>query len=107
MIKSKKRIYLWYKVRELRQQFLSLSQISRELGLNRATVRRYLEINEDEFHKRIEQGRNLPKKLSKYLDYIKGELQRQPFLSAAPLAAALLCLAAARLHRVALLITDI
>lgn len=83
MIKTKKRIYMWYKVRELRQQNLSLSQISRELGLNRATVRRYLEIKEDEFHKKIEQGRNLPKKLSKYLDYIKGELQRQPFLSAA------------------------
>jgi transposase len=83
MIKTKKKIYMWYKVKELRQQNLSKSQISRELGLNRATVRRYLVINEDEFHKTIEQGRNLPKKLSKYLDYIKGELQRQPFLSAA------------------------
>lgn len=74
---------MWYKVRELRGQGLSKSRISQHLGLDRATVRKYIEIREDEFHKRIEQGRNLPKKLSQYMDYVKAELDGQPYLSAA------------------------
>lgn len=74
---------MWYKVRELAIKGISKSRISKELGLDRATVRKYIEIEEKEFHARIEQGRNLPKKLSDYLCYVKGELQRQPYLSAA------------------------
>lgn len=74
---------MWYKVRELKDLGLSKSRISRVLGCDRATVRKYLEMDEDEFHKRIEQGRNLPKKLSDYLGYVKGELGSKPYLSAA------------------------
>ncbi|MBU3929063.1 MAG: IS21 family transposase [Bacteroidetes bacterium] len=79
----KKKIYMWYKVKELKQKGLNKSQISRELGLNRKTVRKYLLINEDTFHKQIEQGRNLPMKLGYYLSYVRKELQAQPYLSAA------------------------
>jgi len=74
---------MWYKVRELRDLGLSKSRISRDLGIDRSTVRKYLLISEDDFHDRIGRGRNLPKKLSDYLGYVKGELQRQPYLSAA------------------------
>jgi transposase len=74
---------MWYKVRELGGQGLSKSRISRELGLDRGTVRKYLEMEEDEFHKQISQGRTLPKKLSRYLGYVRKELERQPYLSAA------------------------
>ena len=74
---------MWYKVRELGRQGLNKSQISLKLGLDRSTVRKYLEISEDQYQVRIVQGRNLPKKLSKYLDYVRKELQTHPFLSAA------------------------
>lgn len=74
---------MWYKVRALANDGISKSRISRELGLDRATVRKYIEMDEDEFHKLIEQGRNLPRKLSEYLCYVKEELQAQPYLSAA------------------------
>ena len=74
---------MWYKVRELRGQGLSKSRISRELELDRGTVRKYIEMGEQEFNKRIEQGRNLPRKLWVYFDYVRKELERQPFLSAA------------------------
>lgn len=75
--------FMWYKVRELGRQHLSKSRISRELGLNRGTVSKYLAMSEDEFQKIIETGRNLPKKLHEYLEYVKGELQQHPYLSAA------------------------
>jgi len=83
MITKKKRIYMWYKVKELKGDGLNNSQISRELGLDRSTVSKYLSIGEDEYHNRIEQGRNLPRKLSDYLGYVKNELSLKPYLSAA------------------------
>ncbi len=79
----KERKLMWYKVNELRQQNLSKSRISRELGLDRGTVRKYLEMSEDDFQRLIEGGRPLPKKLNEYLDYVKGELQLHPYLSSA------------------------
>jgi hypothetical protein len=80
---TKERIYMWYKVKELGHQNLSKSRVSRELGLDRGTVRKYIEMSEDDFEKLIAGGRHLPKKLNEYLDYVKGELQHHPYLSAA------------------------
>jgi transposase len=74
---------MWYKVKELREGKLSKSQISRELGVDRATVRKYLEMGEDEFHLMLKRGRNLPLKLAGYLDYVRKELEVIPDLSAA------------------------
>lgn len=77
----KERNFMWYKVKELGHQNLSKSRISRELGLDRATVRKYLGMSEDDFQRLISGGRHLPKKLNDYLDYVKGELQQHPYLS--------------------------
>ncbi len=74
---------MWYKVRELKSKGFNKSQISKELGLDRSTVRKYLSKNEQEFHIWIEQGRNLPKKLQAYYGYVKDLLETYQFLSAA------------------------
>lgn len=74
---------MWYKVKELKQKGLNKSQISKELSLSRKTVRKYLLINEDAFHKHIQQDRNLPMKLGYYLGYVRKELEAHPYLSAA------------------------
>lgn len=74
---------MWYKVKELREKQFNNSQISRELGIDRNTVRKYLQLGEAEFLRLIEQGRKLPLKLDVYLSFVKRELERQPYLSAA------------------------
>ena len=74
---------MWYKVKELKNQGLNKSQISRETGLDRATIRKYLKQTETEFHKWISDSRNLPLKLAKYMPFVKTELQNYPDLSAA------------------------
>ena len=76
---------MWYKVQELTEEGLNKSQISRETALDRATVRKYQQISEDEFHNWIKQKNNLPRKLIKYHDYVKKILQKAPYLSAAQL----------------------
>jgi transposase len=83
MKKTKERIYMWYKVKELRGQGLSKSRISRDLGLDRGTVGKYLKISEDEFQDKVLSGRRMPKKLQSYLDYVKQELEQHSYLSAA------------------------
>jgi len=74
---------MWYKVQELTEEGLNKSQISRETTLDRATVRKYQQISEDDFHSRIKQKKNLPKKLIKYHDYVKKILEKAPYLYAA------------------------
>ena len=46
---------MWYKVNELKSKGLNKSQISKELGIDRATVRKYISMNESEFYQWIEQ----------------------------------------------------
>ena len=48
--KRKIKMLMWYKVQELTCQGLNKSQISRETGLDRATVRRYQQMEEEVFH---------------------------------------------------------
>ena len=83
MKKTLKKVYMWYKIKELSSKGLNKSQISRELELDRGTVRRYLNMTEDSFHKWLEQPRHLPKKLTSYYHYVKTILERHPYLSAA------------------------
>jgi len=73
---------MWHKVKELWSKGLNKSQISREVGIHRKTVRHYLEMDEEEFYKRIEKGKNLPPKLQAYYDFVKEQLENHPYLSA-------------------------
>jgi len=81
--KHLKKAFMWYKVKELDNKGFNKSQISRELGLDRSTVRKYMNKDEEEFHRWIESGRHLPKKLQLYYEYVKDLLESYPFLSAA------------------------
>ncbi len=78
-----KKINMWYQVQTLNSQGLNKSQIRRETGLDRATIRKYLSMSEEEFHNWISNPRKLPRKLSKYVGFIKQELENYPDLSAA------------------------
>lgn len=83
MKNSKERIIMFYKVKEMDSKGLSKSRISRELQIDRGTVRKYLALSEDAFYAMVEKGRCLPRKLNAYLGYVKSELQQHPYLSAA------------------------
>lgn len=74
---------MWYEVKKLAKRGLNKSQISRETNLDRATVRKYLLMSEAEFHQSISNPRNIPLKLSSYMKFVKEELTKAPYLSAA------------------------
>lgn len=82
MVKNKK-VFMWYKVNELWKKGLNKSQIRRELGLDRSTIRKYLSMGEQEFLEWINAPRRLPKKLSPYYGFIKELLLSSPYLSSA------------------------
>jgi hypothetical protein len=82
-MKAKNKNYMWYKVKELSDKGLNKSQIAYQAGLDRSTVRKYLTMDEQEFHTWINNPKHLPLKLSPYLKFIKTELTNFPFLSAA------------------------
>lgn len=77
------RTVMWHKVNELNSKKLSKSQTSRQLGIDRATVRKYLNIDESTFYQWISQPRHLPKKLQEYYYFIKNLLEECQDLSAA------------------------
>jgi transposase len=79
---NNKKVIMWYKVKELNSKGLNKSQISRELGIDRATVRKYISLSESEFYQWIEQSRCLPHKLQYYYQFIKNLLEQHPYLSA-------------------------
>jgi len=82
MTTKKKRI-MWYEVQELHRKGYNNSQISRQTGLDRATVRKYLQMSEQEFHQWVSQRRRMPLKLSRYIAFVRKELEGYPGLSAA------------------------
>ena len=80
---QKRKIIMWYQVQELTRQGLNKTQIHQETGLDRATVRKYQKMEEDEFHQWIKQAVNLPKKLAGYRKFVKELLSQKPYLSSA------------------------
>jgi len=74
---------MWYKVKELFESGLNISQIHVETGLDRGTVRKYRSLSEKGFHDWISRSRNLPKKLAQYYSFVKESLELQPYLSSA------------------------
>ena len=81
-MRTKKRLYMWYEVQKLTKSGLNKSQIKRETGLDRATIRRYQKISEDDFHKWVKEKKRMPRKLQFYHDYVRRELSLKPYLSA-------------------------
>ena len=78
-----KKVFMWYKIKELRSKGLTKVQIARELGIDRGTVRRYMGMDEETFIAWTRHPRRMPKKLSMYYKYVKGLLESTPYLSAA------------------------
>ena len=78
---SLKKIEMWYKVKELYEDKVSKSQISRDLGIHRDTVRKYLSMSEDEFLHSNSCKRHYHYKLEPYEDFIYRRLESRPYLS--------------------------
>jgi transposase len=74
---------MWYRVKALREKGLNKSQISKELGIDRGTVRKYIKMDESRFQAWMAQVRHMPKKLHQYQEYVKVLLEEHPYLSAA------------------------
>lgn len=73
---------MWYKVTELTSKGFNKSQISLNLGIDRATVRKYLSFSETDFHQWVSKAQRRPKKLEEYYTKIKQWLEAHPYLSA-------------------------
>ena len=78
-----KKTIMWYKVTELNSQGFNKSQISKAVGIDRATVRKYLSMVEVDFIAWISNSKRRPKKLQDYVHYIKKTLKEHPYLSSA------------------------
>lgn len=74
---------MWYKVKELNSEGLNKSQVSVALGIDRGTVRKYLDMNESDFMNWISKPHRRPKKLQAYVTYIREQLEEHPYLSSA------------------------
>ena len=72
---SFKKYLMWYKVNELKEKSYTISQISRELSLDRKTVRRYLSLSSDEFISSSLFERKVEPKLSIYQNDILSLLE--------------------------------
>jgi len=81
--KHLKKALMWHKVNEMWSNGLNKSQISREVGIHRKTVRLCLQMEEEEFYAWISKKKNLPLKLQGYHDFVRKELEDKPYLSAA------------------------
>ena len=73
---------MWHKVTQFNSDGLNKSQISRDLGIDRATVRKYLSMDESEFYLWLERTSMLPNKLQNYYPFIRNLLVKHPYLSA-------------------------
>lgn len=81
--KDQKKVFMWYKVKELDNKGFNKSQISVELGICRKTVRNYMKMDERAFGLFLSKSHRLPKKLTPYEHFIKDLLEQHPYLSAA------------------------
>lgn len=82
-MKQNQRIKMWYTVRQMWEKGFNKSQISRELGIDRGTVRKYISMEESMYSDHIQRLNRMPKKLKKYYRYVENLLEAHPYLSAA------------------------
>lgn len=74
---------MWYEVQQLQQRGLNVSQISRETGKDRNTIRKYLRMSEEEFLRSESYKRQYELKLDGYEGFVVKQLKQFPYLSAA------------------------
>ena len=79
---SKKKLFMWYKIRELKAKGLTNKQTAKELGLHRDTVAKYLKMTLGEFEASGSYQRMFVHKLDAYEDFVHDSLERHPYLSA-------------------------
>ena len=76
---------MWYKVRELQSKGLNKTQIGKHLGVDRSTVRRYLQMSREDFVRRRNSHRKYTLKLAGYEEYVRGTLEEYPYIYVAKL----------------------
>ena len=76
-----RKLVMWCKCKELFVKGLSIRQISRELGIDRKTVRRYLKMSRDEFESSDVYRRHYKRLLDPFENYVKTSLEAHPELS--------------------------
>ena len=74
---------IWNRIKELSMRGLNKSQIERETGVSRKTIRHYLSQTAQEFVNSTSYNRTYRKKLKDYEIFVKNELERCSDLSAA------------------------
>ena len=63
---STKKLFMWYKVTDLKSEKLTNPQIASQLGIHRTTVSKYLSMTEEEFKSSQSHRRTYPSLLDKY-----------------------------------------
>ena len=76
-----RKLVMWCKCKELFEKGLSKRQISRELGIDRKTVRRYLRMSREEFDASDVYRRHYRRILDPYESYVRTSLEAHPELS--------------------------
>lgn len=79
---SKRKLVMWYKIRELKSKGLTNRQTARELGLHRDTVAKYLKMSLSEFEASESYKRMFVHKLDPYEDFVYRSLDAHSYLSA-------------------------
>lgn len=74
---------MWHDVHRLQEQGLNKSQISKELDMDRGSVRKYLRMSEEEFLSSESYKRQYELKLDDYEPFVVEQLKQFPYLSAA------------------------
>ena len=72
---------MYNKVKELSREGLSIRQISRNTGLDRVTVRKYLRMTEEEFSDFLAQQKQRYRKLHPYEQFIKNRVMQERMFS--------------------------
>lgn len=76
-----RKLVMWCKCKELFVKGLSIRQISRELGIDRKTVKRYIQMSREEFKASDVYQRRYKRILDPYENYVKTSLEAHPELS--------------------------
>lgn len=78
-----KRLTMYNEVKNLFEKGLRISQISHSTGLDRKTVRKYLQMNSQEFQDHLSSMASRRRKLEDYEEFVRGRIRQCPDCSAA------------------------